>query len=104
MVPLNAGSGSHVSSIRDECGSIDSVFHSMSKADLAARVTYALQLGSKTKIRPLTADSKSIIALHHFLNTKHDNTPLTDAGEKVVATKMLPLAFKVGVSTSPLCV
>lgn len=93
-----------MSSTGDECGSIDSVFHSMSRSDLAARVTYALQLGSKTKIRPLTADSKSIIALHHFLNTKHHNTPLTDAGEKVVSTKMLPLAFKVGTSTSPLCV
>ncbi|EGE05032.1 C6 zinc finger domain-containing protein [Trichophyton equinum CBS 127.97] len=94
LVPLNAASGSPLSSTGDECGSIDSVFHSMSRSDLAARVTYALQLGSKTKIRPLTADSKSIIALHHFLNTKHNNTPLTDAGEKVVSTKMLPLAFK----------
>ncbi|EFR05394.1 C6 zinc finger domain-containing protein [Nannizzia gypsea CBS 118893] len=94
LVPINAGSGSPVSSSGSECGSIDSLFHSMSRTDLAARVTYALQLGSKTKIRPLTSDSKSIIAFHHFLNLKHDHTPLTDAGMKVVSTKMLPLAFK----------
>ncbi|KAK2818427.1 hypothetical protein FQN49_007912 [Arthroderma sp. PD_2] len=94
LVPAKAESCSPIYDIEDEYNFIDSLFHSMSRADLAARLTDTLQLGSRAKIQPLSADSQSVIAFHHFLNVNRDVTPLSDAGVTVVTTKMIPLAFK----------
>ncbi|KAM5447794.1 hypothetical protein MaudCBS49596_005814 [Microsporum audouinii] len=94
LVPRKAGSNSPIYRAEDGFGFIDSVLHAMSRTDLAARLTYALQLGSKAKIRPLSADSKSVIAFHQFLNVEHDMNVLSDAGITVMITKVLPLAFK----------